>query len=261
MEVVVASVKAAPPAARGKRLLFRVAKWLFALGFTLAALAALAYKRVIPGGDWMVENGEELRTRWRSYSYSLEADSVPAGTVVFLGSSSVAAFPFAAYFPGAPWLNRGLPTETAEQLADRVGETMPTARPSGVVIWTGMNDLRSEAQPPEVVAERVTRVVDLVGARFPGVPIAVLEILPQCDCSPVSLERLHHLNKILEDGVKARGATFVKTIRQPLVTEEGRLAPGAARLDRKHVNFVGYSLLARWILEDGGPATAALTPR
>jgi hypothetical protein len=54
---------------------------------------------------------------------------------------------------------------------------------------------------------------------------------------------------------------FVKTERAPLTTPEGQLSPLLAARDRKHLNLAGYGMLARWLLEDGGAATAALAPR
>lgn len=245
-------------AGKVKRVALRVFLGLGALGFAATAWAALAYKNVLPGGEWLIDTAEELRIRWRASAYERDAGGVPAGTVVFLGSSSIESFPFVLYYPDRPWLNRGLATETAHALAARFGRTMPTARPAGLVIWTGMNDFRSEDQPPDVVAQRVGAVMDLALQRYPGVPIALLEIPPQCDTKPEYLEALHDLNRRLEDAARARGATFVRTDRAPLVAPDGRLDPLLAARDRKHLNFAGYGVLAAWIREEGGSATAAL---
>lgn len=244
--------------ARGKRVALRIFQGLFVLGFALAALAALAYKNVIPGGPWLIDTAEAMRIRWRRSVYEREASSVPAGMVVFIGSSSVESFPYALYFPGTPWLNRGLATETARDLAARLDRTMPDARPAGVVIWTGMNDLRSDDQPADVVAERVVAVMDLVQKKHPGVPIALVSIPPQCDTKPEYQETLHDLNRRLKDAARARGAAFVDTDRFPLATAEGQLSPAMAARDRKHLNLAGCGVLARWLREEGGPATAAL---
>lgn len=244
--------------ARGKRIALRIFQGLFVLGFVLAALAALAYKNVIPGGPWLIDTAEVMRIRWRRSVYEREAANVPAGAVVFLGSSSVESFPYPLYFPGAPWLNRGLATETAEDLAARVERTLPDARPAGVVIWTGMNDLRSYDQPPDVVAQRVAAVMDLVLRKHPGVPIALVDIPPQCDTRPEYQGALHDLNGRLKDAARARGAAFIETDRFPLTTAEGQLSPAMAARDRKHLNLAGCGVLARWLREEGGPAAAAL---
>lgn len=254
-----------PTTGRLKRIALKITKAMVVLGAALVLLAALAYKNVIPGGPELVDTAEAVRIVWRRRAFVREAASVPAGAVVFFGSSSVDSFPFAALYPGAPWLNRGLNTETAKDLADRLEATMPAARPSGVVVWTGMNDLRAESQPADVVVERVTRVLDLVAgviaARYPGVAVAVVEILPTCDTKDEYLERLHQVNRQLAELAKERGIAFVRTDRPPLTTPEGRLSPLLAARDRKHLNFAGYSVLSKWLVEDGGAATAALAPR
>ncbi len=251
---------ATPGAGKVKRVAIKLFKWLLVLGAALTLGAALAYKRIIPGGEWLTDTVEALRSQWRCRGYAQEAASIPPGRVVFLGSSSVAAFPMELFYAGAPWLNRGLPTETAEQLIERLERTLPVARPAGVVIWTGMNDLRSDAQPPPVVVERVARVMDMVRARFPDVPVAVVGIPPQCDTQPPGLESLHWVNQKMKEAAEARGMTFVDADRAPLTTAEGQLAPAMAARDRKHLNLAGYGVLAKWIREEGGAAGAALTP-
>lgn len=252
---------ASPRAVRIKRLVWKTAKGLVVLGALLVLAAALAYKNVIPGGPWLVDNAELLKNEWRLFTFEREADDVPAGAVVFVGSSSIAAYPLELYFRGAPWVDRGLPVETAKELAERFERTMPVARPAGVVVWTGMNDLRSDDQPPPVVIERVGRVLDMVAARYPDVPVVLLEIPPQCDTKPQYLEQLHGVNAKLAELAKARGMTFLKTDRPPLVTPEGQLSPAMAARDRKHLNLAGYGVLSKWLVEEGGPATAPLLPR
>lgn len=250
---------ARPRAAKIRRILRRTFLGLTALGATLAVLAALAYKNVLPGGPWLVDNAEDVRVWWREGVYAREASSIPAGTVLFIGSSSVESFPLAVYFHGAPWLNRGLAVETALDLSRRLERTVPVAPPSGVVVWTGMNDLRAEAAPVEVIAERVGVVLDMLARRYPGVPVVLLEITPQCDSLPEHLDRLHDTNRRLAEAARARGVTFVRTDRPPLSTPEGQLSPAMAARDRKHLNLAGYGVLVKWIREEGGPAVAALS--
>ncbi|MEZ4301018.1 MAG: GDSL-type esterase/lipase family protein [Polyangiaceae bacterium] len=245
---------------RVARIARRIAKTLAILGAVLVLLAALAYKNVIPGGPELVDTAEVLRNVFRQRAFALEARSAPEGTVVFIGSSSVAAFPLTVYFPGKPVLNRGLTTETARELADRIAETLPSARPAGVVLWTGMNDLRSEAQPPAIVAERIARVLDAIEARHPGVPVAVIELPALCDLPPDSVARLRETNRLLAETAAAKRATLVSLSRPPITTAEGKLSVGLANPDRKHLSFAGYGVLARWLLAEGGPATAPLAP-
>jgi lysophospholipase L1-like esterase len=190
-------------------------------------------------------------------TFASEAADVPAGAVVFLGSSTISGFPLAARFPGAPALNRGISGETALGLLGRIDASLPVTRPAGAVLYTGVNDLRHHSiAPPEVVA-RVGRVLDAIEARFPGVPAAIVEGMPERDDSAETLGRLHALNDGLRSLAEQRRASLVRTNRPPLATAEGRLSP-AMTADGVHLNDEGYKVLARWILEDGGAAARPL---
>jgi len=229
-------------------------------GVALAGLAAAAYKNWIPGGPELVDAYQALKNRVRFLQFQLDRTRTPAGTVVFLGSSSIGAFPLHVYFPGAPWLNRGLGADTLVDLLQRLDGTLPVARPASVVIFAGMNDLRSEAADPEVIAARMDGVIDAITGRFPGVAMAIIEITPYCDQTESDLRRLHALNHLLRQVAQAKGVAFVSTNRPPLTDSGGCLEAAMAGADRKHMNLAGYGLLAKWLVEDGGAAAAPLVP-
>jgi len=245
---------------RRKTWLQKLRKLAVVSGVVLVALAAAAYKNVIPGGPELVDAYEALKNRGRLIAFRREAGSVAPGTVVFLGSSSVAIFPLDVYYPGRPWLNRGLGVESLVDLLERLDASLPVARPAGIVIFGGMNDLRAEAADPAVIVDRMRRVIDAIAARFPGVAMAILEVTPVCTQTEHDRGRLHALNDGLSEVARAKGLAFVRTNRPPLVDGEGRLVPELARPDGKHLGLVGYGVLATWILEDGGAATAPLAP-
>lgn len=215
-------------------------------------------RRTLGRNELVWETWERIRNLQRLLVYVREARRVPAGTVVFLGSSSVVRFPLEQLFPGAPALNRGLGAESVADTIGRVRWTMPAARPSGVVVWVGANDLRAFAADPLVIVERVARLLDAIDARFPAVPVALLGVPPWCDQTASDLDRLHRLNDGLRSLAFARGIGFVDVLRPPLVNDGGCLAEEMADTDRKHLAPAGYAWLARWIVEDGGEAAAAL---
>jgi hypothetical protein len=105
------------------------------------------------------------------------------------------------------------------------------------------------------------KVSGVIAARYPGVGVAVIELPPTCETRPPYLEELRWVNSRIAELARERGMAFVKTERAPLTTPEGQLSPLLAARDRKHLNLAGYGMLARWLLEDGGAATAALAPR
>ncbi|MBK8254075.1 MAG: hypothetical protein IPK82_15595 [Polyangiaceae bacterium] len=235
----------------------KVAAGLFALALVLAILA---YKNVIPGGPELMETIEHGKNIVRRRSFANEAAAIPKGAIVFVGSSSAAAFPINVYFPNKPVINRGLNAELAEHLKFRVQSSLPDAEPAGIVLWTGMNDLRADAQPPEEVALRVERVLDNIYAKFPRANVVIIDLPPQVDSDPQSILRLQDTNQRLKVLAEKRGAVFLNTDRPPITNSSGQLSAVMARPDRKHYNFAAYGLLAKWLIEDGGAVGKALAP-
>jgi lysophospholipase L1-like esterase len=208
----------------------------------------------------VVDTWERLCNVPRLVGYVREARRAPSGTVVFVGSSSVVRFPLEQLFPGAPALNRGLHAERLADTMRRLRWTLPVARPSGVIVWAGADDLRALAADPLVIVERLARLLDAIDVQLPGVSITLLGALPWCDQTATALDRLRRLNEGLRALAFARGIAFVGVDRPPLTNAGGGLAPELADRDRKHLGFAGYEQLARWIVEEGGEAAAALAP-
>lgn len=218
-----------------------------------------ALKRLVGSSELVWNTWEHLRNMERLLSYAREARHVPPGAVVFIGSSSVVRFPLAELFAGGTAISRGLGAENLADTTRRLGWTLPVARPSGVVVWAGANDLRALAADPIVVVERVARLLDAIHARFPRVPMAIVGVPPWCDQTVADLDRLRRLNEGLKALAFARTLAFVDMCRPPLANDLGCLVPAMAAADRKHLGWAGYEQTARWIVDGGGEAVAALS--
>lgn len=218
----------------------------------------LGVRKALGGIPIVWEAWEHVRNAQRFVRYFHESPRVPEGVVVLLGASSVVRFPLEELFPGAPVVGRGLGAESVEDTMRRLRWTMPEARPSGVIVWAGANDLRAFALDPLLIVERVARLLDAIRGRYPGVPLALISIPPWCDQTATDLDRLRRLNDGLRSLAFARGLAFVDTCRPPIIDAAGDLVPEMADADRKHLGAAGYAHLARWLCEEGGEAAAAL---
>lgn len=174
-----------------------------------------ALKRLVGSSELVWNTWEHLRNMERLLSYAREARHVPGGAVVFIGSSSVVRFPLAELFAGGTAISRGLGAENLADTTRRLRWTLPVARPSGVVVWAGANDLRALAADPIVVVERVARLLDAIHARFPRVPVAIVGVPPWCDQTVADLDRLRRLNEGLKALAFARTLAFVDMCRPP----------------------------------------------
>lgn len=235
----------------------RVVKWALTVGAAGAALLGLGKRGWIPGSQRARVWVNEQRHAMRIEGFAREKGDVPAGAVVFLGSSTIEGFPFDKVYPGALCVNRGVGGDTTQGLLRRLDGSLPTARPSGVVIYSGANDLRAFHQEPAEIVEVMGELLDAIAGRFSGLSVALVATMPVSEPPPGDRERLRALNEGLRVLAITKGAAFIPTERPPLMLPDGRLDP-ALSLDGEHLNADGYAVLARWIADEGGPATAML---
>lgn len=251
-----------PKAPVKRSLLRRLAIGALKIGAVLGAIVV-----VVLGGSWLnvMPGGWRVRAAWGSRradrqiaQFRAEAPTIPAGSVVFLGSSTIEKMPMEKFWPGAPFVKRGVGAENTLGLLDRLDASLPVARPAGVVINAGANDFRADRREPSVVVARTAAVVDAVRAKFPGVPITIVEPIAQCTEEPDLVLQLTYASEGLQLWAKANGFPYVRLNRPPLLTEDGMMRRDLTAGDGKHPNEEAYAIIAKWIAEDGGEATASL---
>jgi lysophospholipase L1-like esterase len=234
-----------------------------------AAGLALVWSEVLPGAwtlrGWVL--GREGRASWQRERgiarqldlYRQENPTVPPGSILFVGASTILRFPLARHFPGRPCVNRGLEGATAEHLLEHLEALLPPAPPDAVVLAIGGNDLRREGLEPVEVASHVTRLLDRLAEHFPEVPIALLGCHPVRGTDEAERARLERYEELLRELATARGMAFVAADRPPLRGPDGAL-PAELAADELHLNEAGYGHLAGWLLADGGAVAAKLAP-
>lgn len=246
-----------------------VARILPVLGLIALGLLALAWNDVLPGGYRLrtlvePETAREARERARHAAermraFALENEHAAPGSVVFVGSSTIERFPLDSNFPGKPCINRGIASESARELADRVAGRLPRMNVGGLVLYTGAIDWREEGQRAGLVAERVELVLDRLRERAPGVPIALIGLLPERNMEPAEVARLSEANAALARLAQGRGIAFVSSLDTPITSRDGSLSEEFSR-DDFHLDAQGYRYLARCILEEGGEVGRLLAP-
>ncbi len=235
----------------------------------LVGLLTLAWRDTLPGG-WALHGwieGEEGRAAWarglhsgeRLEFFEEEQDEVPAGAILFLGSSTVERIDLDQLFPDKACVNRGVNGDTTEDLITRLHISLPRAEPGGIFIAIGGNDLRRERLAPATIRDSMSRLLTELELRLPEVPRTVMGLFPTRATTPESREKLETLNLALSRLCAKRKTTFLGTDQKPLRDPSGALALEFSA-DTSHLNVRGYRQLAEWIIARGGTVGTLLAP-
>ena len=104
--------------------------------------------------------------------------------VVFLGDQITELWGRggARFFPGKPYLNRGISGQTTPQMLVRFRQDVITLKPKVVVIHGGTNDLAGVTGPATqgTIAENFISMTELAKAN--GIRVVLASVTPVCDC-------------------------------------------------------------------------------
>ncbi|HXB73853.1 MAG TPA: SGNH/GDSL hydrolase family protein [Candidatus Acidoferrales bacterium] len=131
-------------------------------------------------------------TRYGSENTEVRPPAAGENRVVFLGDDITeqwgqagrlaAGKPSARFFPGKPYLNRGISGQTTAQMLVRFRQDVILLKPKVVVILAGANDLAGMMGPATegTMAENFTSMVELAKAN--GIRVVLASVTPVCDC-------------------------------------------------------------------------------
>jgi lysophospholipase L1-like esterase len=123
-------------------------------------------------------------TRYGSENAELRAPKPGEDRVVFLGDDLTERWGSgsAPFFPGKPYLNRGIARQTSPQMLVRFRQDVIALKPKVVVIQAGSNDLAGYTGPATegMIAENFMSMVELAKAN--GIRVVLASVTPVCDC-------------------------------------------------------------------------------
>ncbi len=193
-----------------------------------------AYRRILV--DW---GG---MTRYGSENSELRPQ---AGRVVFLGDEITENWG-PEFFPGKPYLNRGIIRQTTPQMLVRFRQDVIALKPAVVVIQAGTNDLASVMGPSTegTMAEHFMSMVEL--AQHNGIRVVLASVTPVCDCFTKKTDRrpagkIIGLNGWIKDYAKKVGAVYLDYY-SALV--DGRAMKQEYTVDGLLPNAAGYARMA-----------------
>jgi lysophospholipase L1-like esterase len=121
--------------------------------------------------------------RYRDANGKLVAPAPAEQRVVFMGDSITDGWGRASgkFFPGKPYVNRGISGQTTPQMLVRFRPDVIALRPKAVVILAGTNDLAGNTGPStlEAIEDNLTSMAEL--ARANRIRVVLASVLPVCD--------------------------------------------------------------------------------
>ena len=120
-------------------------------------------------------------SRYHQANQKLEQQAVPAGRVVFMGDSITDFWNLEQYFPGKPYVNRGIGGQTTPQMLVRMYPDVIELKPAAMVVLAGTNDIARNTGPEtaEMIQQNIMAMTEL--AQHHGIKVVLCAVLPVSD--------------------------------------------------------------------------------
>lgn len=191
--------------------------------------------------------------RYREANSKLTAPAKGEDRVVFMGDSITDSWKIAEYFPGKPYVNRGISGQTTSQMLLRFRPDVIDLKPKVVVILAGTNDIAGNTGPipVEAIAGHIMSMVELAHAN--GINVVLASVLPVSDYNknregnPIvqTVRRppttILQLNDWMKKYCAEKGLVYLDYFT-PSVDEKGFLKAAIAS-DGLHPNADGYKIM------------------
>ena len=189
--------------------------------------------------------------RYRAANATAQPPARDEKRVVFMGDSITDGWKLASYFPGKPYINRGISGQTTPQMLIRFRPDVIALKPKVVVILAGTNDLAGNTGPMtiEAIENNLTSMFEL--ARASGIHVVVASVLPISDYSknkdgsPINRttrrppEQIKALNEWIRRYATQNDLTYLDYF-SAMVDEKGFLKEELSN-DGLHPNEKGYA--------------------
>ncbi len=187
--------------------------------------------------------------RYREANAALPAPVPGEDRVVFFGDSITDAWHLNEYFPGKPYLNRGIGGQTTPQMLVRFREDVIGLHPKVVVILAGTNDIAGNTGPMSVeeIESNYASLADLAHAH--EIQLIYASVLPVHEYTEAAEEmfaqrppeKIVALNQWLKDYCTNAGCIYLDYF-SAMVDDKGHMKKELAD-DGLHPNAAGYKIM------------------
>jgi acyl-CoA thioesterase I len=190
-------------------------------------------------------------SRYRVANAAIAATKASESRVIFLGDSITDYWKLADYFPGKPYINRGIDGQTTSQMLVRFRQDVISLHPKVLVILAGTNDIAGvtgRARDEDIEANYAT-MAEL--SRLHSIRVVFASLLPVNNTSSEDAkesfalrprQRLLAINRWLRNYCVTNGLVYLDYYTA-LVDGQGMLKKELSD-DGLHPNSAGYKRMA-----------------
>jgi acyl-CoA thioesterase I len=188
--------------------------------------------------------------RYRDADTALAPPAAKENRVVFLGDSITDYWKLTDYFPGKPYINRGVDGQTTPEMLVRFRQDVIDLHPKVLVVLAGTNDIAGVTGPARNgdIEANYASMAEL--ARVHHISVIFASLLPAHNYTPEAKEsfalrpreRILALNDWLKDYCAKNGLVYLDYF-SALVDHQGMLRRDLSD-DGLHPNAGGYKIMA-----------------
>ena len=225
------------------------------IGFVFMLLLSLPSTRVLAQTNDCKNDWPNL-ARYAADNKKLAPPAKTEQRVVFMGDSITDSWDnpvYGGFFPGKPYINRGISGQTTPQMLIRFRPDVIALKPKVVVILAGTNDLAGNTGPTtlEAIQDNLQSMADLATAN--GIRVVLASVLPVSDYEMRDGQPLTQtvrrpppqilaLNHWMQEFAKSRGYVYLDYF-SAMVDDKGFLRNELSD-DGLHPNAEGYRVMA-----------------